>query len=127
MKTLRLRCPPLWLWLVCLAFLVVRIGGAHVHFCNEGTVPTFAVVGVDLTAHPDDESADHADIASHAHDQGVTKASQKSVNLPVLIFSLLLLNGVLNPRRLRIPIDNPLFPDRLRSRFLTPPRAPPHR
>ena len=115
--------------LACVAVIVVRVGGLHVHMCFDGSEPPLSFHVEDSGIHHLDEAA-----AGNAHDdREMAPASDLAVKKPygdfdlsmLAAFCALLLFFITRPRELL-----PFFPrsDRIRSartRLRPPLRGPP--
>jgi hypothetical protein len=114
-----------WLLLLCVIFLCARAGGAHWHVCLDGSeAPVAAHIG-DVGVHHQDHVAEHADVDLRLADSMLAKTLQNSGDLPALLFVLLLLSMVAQPRRVQPPLYRPRFCPALIHQLTAPPRAPP--
>ena len=124
---------------LCLALLVMRISGAHLHLCFDGSEPPLSYHVADSGVHHADEHGhDHADAGHHAgHEQAhddrdldvgqdvlVKKPAGKDVTLAIIACALLLF---LVPRPRAFLRAASRAPPRFHSPFLLRPplRGPP--
>jgi hypothetical protein len=118
---------PWLLTLLCVALLMVRVGGAHLHLCFDGGEPPASV-------HLFDNDQHHADdgLSAVHHDQDVSligdviaKFSKLHADLPVLVIATLLFWALLRVPREPAPGYRQSFFSSV-SRLLRPPlRGPP--
>lgn len=113
-----------WIWLLCIALLAVRIGGAHLHLCFDGSEPPVAMHVGDVVEHGAHDMGSHSDTDLNLVDNGIAKSLIKIGFMPLLFAALLLFILPVSAHRIfqsnyqAPPI--PAVPHRLRS-----PRAPP--
>jgi hypothetical protein len=117
------------LTLVCVAILVTRLSGAHLHLCFDGSEPPESV---QLTAVASDESPDEARKPRHDLDvnligEALAKKLDSSLELPMLLAAAIVLFRVqavgapVIARHRAVPlIPIPAF--RLRPPLRAPPR-----
>ncbi|WP_439638795.1 hypothetical protein [Nevskia sp.] len=138
---------PLPMLLACLAFLVMRLGGAHLHHCFDGSEPGNAVHFADAGLHHSaagdrmaDASGHGADGAPHHDDLDTGVASDplgklsppEPTALIGLLLAVMLLPRLSTPRRRRQPSSggrraHPTFGRRCAARPCSPspdPNAP---
>lgn len=88
----------LLVWLVCIALVVMRVGGVHVHFCADGTEPVASVHvgddGLDDLDHPKGAGVDASVFDSDMSASGdlLVKKFDLGIDLPTIAaaFTLLL-------------------------------------
>ena len=115
--------------LVCLASLLVRIGGVHLHFCMDGTEPPVGIhlnLAEPLSLH-DDIAQYHSDWDSVFVADATAPSVEKSTALTLLVVLSVLLLSQPQGAGIRLPLLR-LSPVGLpKPRRLRPPvRAPPH-
>lgn len=119
----------------CLAFAVIRVGGAHLHICMDGSEAPSAVHFADSGLHhagdaPAANAHDHGK-GSHHHDAEVSLASDVITKVPSLdlpVIAGLLFIVLASVQWLRVPLPDAPIDFRIpRSPFrLRPPlRGPP--
>lgn len=113
-----------WIWLLCIVFLAVRIGGAHLHLCFDGEEPPFSVHAGESTNHDEHDGIHHADTDLNLLDSASAKTFVKIQYTPALIAALIVLCVHLVVRRLAITTYSPPLFRFIPPRF-TAPRAPP--
>lgn len=107
------------LTLVCVALLFVRLGGAHMHLCFDGSVPPASLHVTDSGHH-----ADHHDGAAHDDrdvwliGDALTQSGKLGMDLPLLLASVWLM-ALLFARPRLVPADPPPVSGR-RLHFLRP-------
>ncbi len=113
--------------LLCVAVLVMRMGGAHLHLCFDGSEPPASVHLTD-DAHHEGAGASgvHDDVDVSLLSVAVGQKPGGSIELPALFAAILILisvplvGGAAPPRgRTLFPIPSPIF------RFQPPLRGPP--
>jgi hypothetical protein len=109
--------------LVCVAVLVLRIGGAHLHLCFDGSEPPVAMHLGDSGVHHADEAAglesgsnEHADRDIGIGADALVKKPTGSIEIPLLAVLFGLLLFYVARRRDVLPVYLPPF-------LLTPARA----
>jgi hypothetical protein len=82
-----------WLWLVLIAFLAIRLGGAHLHLCFDGQEPPAAVHMADGSIHDDAHhaEAEHTDRDVQVFDAAVVKKAGGSADLLAAVFVVAIL------------------------------------
>jgi hypothetical protein len=113
-----------WIWLFCIALLAVRIGGAHLHLCFDGSEPPISVHVGELSAQDEHGGIHHADKDLNLVDSGVAKVFVQVLAAPALIAALVVLCLHIVARS--IPVSTyapPLF--RFIPQRFSAPRAPP--
>ena len=114
--------------LLCVAVLVMRMGGAHLHLCFDGSDPPASVHLTDDDAYHEGAGADgvHDDVDVSLLSVAVGQKPGGSIELPALIAAIFILLSVplvrgAAPPRGRTPflIPSPIF------RFQPPLRGPP--
>ena len=112
--------------ILCIALLLSRMGGAHLHLCLDGSEPPASVHLNDDDVHPRDAGASdtHHDIDVSLTSVAMGKDSK--IELPALLLAMLVafivpvVGGTTVPhRRTQFLIPKPIF------RFQPPLRAPP--
>jgi len=115
------------LTLILIALLTLRVGGAHLHLCFDGSEPPASLHLLDDGSHHDEDgaSAPHHDVNLSVIDEALTKLGKASWDLPVfvaaaaLLLTLLASPALLVTRRVIPPPQSPLY-------LLRPPlRGPP--
>jgi hypothetical protein len=121
--------------LLCIAVLILRVGGAHLHLCFDGSEPPMSMHLGDSGVHHADETTDYASVADEHADRDVligadalVKKPSGSFEIPLLavLFGLLLFYVV--RRRDVLPDFSPpaqLSP--VRAHLRPPLRGPPPR
>lgn len=113
-----------WIWLFCIVLLAVRIGGAHLHLCFDGTEQPLSVHVGELSAHDEHGGIHHADKDLNLVDSGVAKAFVQGLYAPVLITAIVMLClQVVARSTLRSTYVPPFF--RFIPQRFSAPRAPP--
>jgi hypothetical protein len=121
-----------FVWMLCITMLVMRIGGAHIHVCLDGSEPPASLHigdnGIHDQHHP---SGAHVDAAEWDSDVSVpgdalVKNLTGDVDLPTLAATLCLLLFIVPLLRIFTRyLDPPLVRISGRSQLLPPPRGPP--
>lgn len=127
--------PRLLIALLCVAVLLLRVGGAHLHLCFDGSEPPVSMhLGDSGVHHADDAGNDGPAADGHAdRDVGIgadalLKKPSGSVEIPVLAILCGLLLIYLARRRDALPVFIPapkLSP--VRTHLRPPLRGPPAR
>ena len=120
--------------LLCAAFVALRIAGAHLHLCFDGSEPP-------VSLHVADAGAHHAGNDGHDHVAGpagghvdrdvlmsgdfVAKKSTGDLLLPFLVLAFALALFTLAPRRGPVPDYRTPLPLHSRARLRPPQRGPP--
>jgi hypothetical protein len=119
--------------MLCVAVLIMRIGGAHLHVCFDGSEPPVAMHLGDSGVHHAQEPA-HGNPAGEPHsDQDVgigadalVKKPSGSLEIPLLaLLSGLLLFYVARRRDVLPPFSSPLQLSPIRAHLRPPLRGPP--
>lgn len=112
--------------LLCVAVLAMRMGGAHLHLCLDGTVPQATVQVADTGSPPGGLHKLHHDVDISLVGEGFAKKSFDSApDLPVLVAAVLVLFILRDPTRLLIRREWS-FPVRSNPFLRLPPaRGPP--
>jgi hypothetical protein len=116
-----------WIGALCLSLLLMRLSGAHLHLCFDGSEPPVSYHLVDSGIHHGDE---HGTGEAHsdqdmpvAKDAAVKKSSAGDAAL--LFCALVLLLFLFAPGRQPRPAALPVFHGRHLSRLRPPLRGPP--
>jgi hypothetical protein len=127
--SLRPRTNVCLLILLCVALLVARVSGAHLHLCFDGTEPFASVHMLDSgpAAASDGLTAAHHDEEVFVIGDVVNKSAKVGLELPALLAFVLLLWAALQLPRLVAPGFRPLLAAAELRVLLPPPRAPPRR
>jgi hypothetical protein len=118
----------LLVWLVCIALVIMRVGGVHVHFCADGNEPAASVhvgdSGLDDLDHPKGVGVDASVFDSDMSVSGdvLVKKFGLDFDLPTIAAALTLLLAIVrsvpvdrgpqlvrvsDPTRLRPPLRGP--------------------
>lgn len=100
------RFHPLLAVLLCLALIMVRVGGAHLHLCFDGTEPPASYHAFDDSVHHElpDVSVMHQDADVALSGVMYSKPGKSAGDLYVLLFAIALAWTLLRrPRRLPSP------------------------
>ncbi len=114
--------------LLCVAVVVLRIGGTHLHLCFDGSEPPVSLHLPDSGLHHGEESATatHADQDVSIGAEALVKKSSVTLDVAALAFVFALLLFFLP--RLRSPLPDAFLPFRTspaRVRLRPPLRGPP--
>jgi len=104
--------------LLCILVVTMRVGGAHIHFCLDGSEPPAALhLGSDLSEHHDHElsAIEHLDIDVPVNDDAFIKKAFSTFDLAALIVALFCLQFLL-PFLRQFQVDR-----KSRSRLRSPP------
>lgn len=103
--------------LLCAVIVVLRVGGAHLHLCFDGSEPPVSLHTTDSGVHHGDAAASvpHSDQDISLGAEALVKKSSAALDLAALTFAFALLLFLL-------PRSRHLLPD-----FLAPPRRSPAR
>ena len=106
--------------LLCMMVVMMRLSGAHMHFCLDGSEPPASLHlddadlhHLDEHGHVDDTAASHSDVDVSLIVDAVLKKAATSLDLLVLLVSFALVLGLISAVRLA-----PVY-----SEFLPPIRA----
>lgn len=115
----------LWLLsLLCIAVLVMRVGGAHLHLCFDGSEPPASLHFEDAGHHPDHHVA-HDDVDVSLLADALTKTGKLGLDLPLLLLAAFCLSFLLraSPQafRRRAALDLRPPPAHLRPLLRGPP------
>jgi len=124
------RQPRVLFALLFILAVMLRIGGAHAHYCFDGSEPPVTLhLSSDFGRHHSGESpsaAEHADVDVSLATEALVKKSNPNLDLPALLAVFVGLSFLLlQPRQSPIPFYS-LLPIRARSLHIRPPlRGPP--
>lgn len=113
-----------WIWLFCIVILAVRIGGAHLHLCFDGSEQPVSVHVGELVAHDEHDGIHHTDKDLNLVDSGVAKTLIQVLSAPALIAAIIVLCLSIAERGTPSPTYSPPLFRFIPHRF-TAPRAPP--
>jgi hypothetical protein len=121
--------------LLCVAVIVLRIGGAHLHLCFDGGEPPISMHLGDSGVHHADEAASHESAGDGHADRDVgigadalVKKPSGSLEIPVLaVLFGLLLSYVVRRRDVLPDFTPPLQLSPVRAHLRPPLRGPPTR
>ena len=114
------------LTLACIALLLMRIGGAHLHLCFDGSEPASSLHFSDAGHHADHHgSQQHDDRDVSLVGDTIVKLGKLNVDLPLLFLALLAF-GLLSLPRSNTTRGDPVLNSINSLWFLHPPlRGPP--
>lgn len=119
-------------WIVaslCLALLLIRVSGVHLHLCLDGSEPPVSYHVADSGVHHQDEHGageSHSDRDMPVAKDAVVKKSSAASDALLLLVALALLLFLLPPSRQRRLAALPAAPPRRGFVWLRPPlRGPP--
>lgn len=117
----------LGLWIFAIAFMAMRMSGAHVHLCGDGQEAAASVHFIDSSPHhPEEEdAADHQDRDLKLSDAAIFKKNDTGGDLMPLVLALILLLVLPRIRALIPPASAVLLPLSPRLYFTPPLRGPP--
>lgn len=96
---------PLFAALLCLALLMVRVGGSHLHLCFDGTEPPASYHVVDVDPHHESPGANvahqDADVAVSA--DMYSKPSKSGDHLPLVLMTAIFAFVLIRGRRNSVP------------------------
>lgn len=98
------RFHPWLLTLLCVALLVVRVGGAHLHLCFDGGEPPVSLHLMDDAAHtgPGMQSG-HQDMDVALAGEAFAKTAKLGLDLPILLIAALLAWSLFQAPRPSVP------------------------
>ena len=124
--------PRAWLLaLACLTLLFMQMGGAHLHLCFDGNEPPASVHLTDGDHHADHHGGHHATGEVHSDldvplaNDVLTKPAKLSLDLPLLLLTLLWLGVLGTIRQDERPRDPPQTFATSPQLHLPPLRGPP--
>ena len=124
---LRTRPHPLFATLLCLALLMMRVGGAHLHLCFDGTEPPASFHVFDATPHHESPaaSATHQDADVAVTADVYSKPGKVGDQLPLALLAAIIAWALIRrPREFVPPYPAPAM--RTKRELLRPPlRGPP--
>ncbi|WP_428310016.1 hypothetical protein [Hydrocarboniphaga sp.] len=84
---------PWLITLMCLALVIARVSGAHLHMCFDGNEPPVTFHLTDQGPHHDgaDAKAHHQDAEASATGEAVAKSGKSFFKLPLFLLAALLL------------------------------------
>jgi hypothetical protein len=116
----------LLLTLVCVALLVARIGGAHLHLCFDGSEPPASLHVLDVGLHSGvSADSEHHDYDLMLGEQTLAKYGDHEIDLPALLLTALVLLLVVPLARRAAIVRSPAPRVRAPSSLHPPPRGPP--
>lgn len=120
---------PWLLPLLCVALLVVRVSGTHLHLCFDGAGPFASVHTLNCNAavaDPEPAVAHHEDDVSLIGDS-LSGSGKIGLELPTLLTIAFVLCAAVQPPRQSEPAYRSALAASTRRFLLPPPRAPPRR
>lgn len=116
-----------WLVLACLALLLARTGGAHLHLCLDGSEPPASLHLTGENHHGSHHAADeiHSDIDVPLADDLLNKSGKLTLDLPLLLFAALACCLLAFTRNRPRPRDPPRIHASTPALLLPPSRGPP--
>jgi hypothetical protein len=117
----------LCLWVFAIAFMAMRMSGAHVHLCSDGQEAAASVHLVDSAPHHagDEDGAGHEDRDLKITDAAIFKKNNAGGDLMPLVFALILLLVLPRVRAFIPAVSTVLLPQGPRLYFTPPLRGPP--
>ena len=116
----------LWL-LICVAVLVMRVAGVHVHMCLDGQEPPQSLHWGDAGVHDDEDhaSGSHADFEIDLLDEALAKNLPPDLDLPALLVAALVLLSPVLKSLAQKPSPSTIHPPSVSHFFRPLLRAPP--
>jgi hypothetical protein len=120
--------------LLCAAFVALRIAGAHLHLCFDGSEPPVSLhiadagghhAGDDASEHPIDPVGGHVDRDVAMSGDFVAKKPTADLLLPFFVLAFALASFTLATVRNPLPTYRSPLPCASRSRLRPPLRGPP--